>query len=274
MKRQLKFNGSWYPSQKTELENLVKIVPKENNNDIFGVVPHAGLMYSKDLIKSFFNTLSPRISKILLITPSHYFALDDDVVGSGIIDSYECIIKDIPGYNILSLDRGYERVTQAEHAVEMILPFIAQRENISLCCAHVNHFTSFKIVSETAKKILSYIDDTTSVIASSDFTHYGDNFRYTPFGKSLNESIMNKVSLYDKTIANLIACNKAESAYNQVEKNQSTICGIAPMLLVSEMARLKGLSGRVLNQSNSIRDLRYDNNFVDYLSIAWRKNDR
>jgi AmmeMemoRadiSam system protein B len=271
MKRKLKFDGSWYPSQKKELEQLVKVTPSNDNKDLFGVVPHAGLYYSSSLIKLFFNNLNPSVDKILLITPSHYYALEDDIVGSGNIDSYECIINDIPGYNIASIQKGYEKVTEAEHAVEMILPFIAQRVNMSLCCAHVNRFTDVNIATKYAKELLSEIDDTSAVLASSDFTHYGSDFGYTPFGRKVDKSVVEKVSSYDKDIANRFAKGDASDAYIQATENdKATICGIAPMLLVSEMARLKNMTGRILGQSNSIRDFSPDNNFVSYLSIAWR----
>jgi hypothetical protein len=207
-----------------------------------------------------------------LITPSHYYALEDDVVGSGNIDSFECIVKNIPGFNILFLQSGYEKVTEAEHAVEMILPFIAKRQDMSLCCAHVNRFTDLSIACKYAKMLLSEIDDKTAVLASSDFTHYGDAFGYTPYGSNIDDEIVKKVTLYDRNIANRFASGDGAAAYLKVTvKDKATICGIAPMLLVSEMARLRNMKGRILGQSNSLKSHTLDNNFVSYLSIAWRK---
>ena len=273
MIRKLRFEGSWYPSDKEELEKLIKVVPSDDNKDLFGVVPHAGLYYSSELIKLFFNNLNPNVNKILLITPSHYYALDNNVVGSGNIELFKTSIKDIEGFSVPSLlEPGYEQVTIAEHAVEMILPFIAQRDNIKLCCAHINRFNDVEIASDYAKKIINDIDDNTAVIASSDFTHYGNNFRYTPFGDKIDNQVLEKVTTYDRKIANGFISGDGKDTYiKAVMEDRATICGIAPMLVVSEIARLKNMSGRILGQSNSYEKSSFDNNFVSYLSLAWRK---
>jgi AmmeMemoRadiSam system protein B len=272
MKRKLRFDGSWYPSDLEELEQLIKVIPSLDNEDVFGVVPHAGLYYSSSLIKLFFNTLKPEVNKMLLITPSHYYALEDDVVGGGNIDSFDCSLGNIPGFTIASLQSGYEKVTEAEHAVEMILPFITQRQDMSLCCAHVNRFTDVGVASKYAKMLLSEIDDKTAVVASSDFTHYGNNFRYTPYGSIVDDDLVDKVSAYDRDMANRFASGDGKTAYLKATgRDKATICGIAPMLLVSEMARLNNMKGRILGQSNSIKGRIKDKDFVSYLSIAWRK---
>ncbi len=272
MIRELKFNGLWYPSDKGELEKLTKSSPKIDNKDIFGVVPHAGLYYSSSLIKLFFDTLKPDIDKIILLTPSHYFSLKENSIISGNFDYFESNFNIIEGYTIDIFDQGGERVTINEHAVEMILPFIGQRKNIKLCCAHVNRFNDVKIACDYAKKLLKIIDDKTAVIASSDFTHYGPNFNYTPFGNIIDSTTVNKVKEYDKNVANLFINGEGCLAYKKYALNEkATICGIAAMLIVSELARLKKMKGRILDQSTSIKRTTFDNNFVSYISLAWRE---
>lgn len=270
MKRQQKFAGTWYPSDKNQLERLIEVAPVCDNKDLFGVVPHAGLYYSGELIKQLFSTLSSSINKILLITPSHYFSLPNDKIGSGNIDSFECLIHDIPGFSLPIFETGYEEVTKAEHAVEMIIPFIAQRKNLSLCCAHVNHFTDVDIANMYAKKILSVIDDRTAVIASSDFTHYGKSFDYIPYGPTINKEVESLITEHDKTIAKQFAEGNGEIAYKKSMKDKSTICGIAPMLVVSQMAKIKNMKGRIIGQSNSLNGKYKVESFVSYISIAWR----
>ncbi len=272
MIRVQKFSGSWYPQDSKKLQKIVKITPSSDNKDLFGVVPHAGLYFSSSLIKLFFNNLNPKVNKMILITPSHYYPLPPDIVGSGNFDEFECSLGNISGFTVPSFEKGYEKVTEAEHAVEMILPFISERKNLSLCCAHVNHFTDVNIASNYAKTILSQIDGNTAVLASSDFTHYGKSFDHSPYGNNINKDLVEKVSTYDREIANRFAQGDGKSAYlDALEKDSATICGIAPMLVVSEMARLSDMSGRILGQSNSFEKSNNDNTFVSYVSIAWRK---
>lgn len=271
MIRKLKFNGLWYPDDKEELEKLVKITPNGENN-LFGVVPHAGLYYSSSLIKLFFNSLDSKVNKIILLSPSHYYPLEDNQIVSGNFEYYESKFTNIKGFSLSIFSQGYEKVTVEEHAIEMILPFIAQIKNISLCTAHVNKFNNMDIASEYAHKILSAIDEKTAVIASSDFTHYGYRFNYTPYGKIINEDLFNKVSLHDREVANQFIRGNTIETYlklNNIEK--ATICGLAPILIVSEMARINKMKGKILAQSNSITPPFYEKSFVSYLSLAWRK---
>jgi len=271
MIRKLKFNGLWYPNDKEELEKLVKITPNEEKN-LFEVVPHAGLYYSSSLIKLFFNSLDSKVNKIILLSPSHYYSLEDNLIVSGNFEYYESKFKNIKGFSLSIFNQDYERVTVEEHAIEMILPFIAQIKNISLCTAHVNKFTDINIANEYAHKILSTIDDRTAVIASSDFTHYGNRFNFTPYGTLINEDIVNKVSLHDREVANqFLKGNTSETYLKLNNKEKSTICGLAPILIVSEMARINKMKGKILAQSNSNTPPFYEKNFVSYLTLAWRK---
>lgn len=273
MIRKLRFSGLWYPSDKDELLKLVKTTPQNDNNSILGVVPHAGLHYSASLIKLFFTSLSSNINKILLLTPSHYYRLEENTIGSGKFEKFETPFNDIEGFNLSIFEKGYEKATEREHAVEMILPFIAQLNNIKLCCAHVNEFNDLSIIKTYAKKILSQVDDKTAIIASSDFTHYGSNFSYTPFGSKITKEVISKVSTYDKEIAEHLIKGDINSATRIAYKDKATICGLAPMLILSEIAKLKNLNGEILGQSNSIEKPIYDNNFVSYLALAWREKN-
>lgn len=270
MERKLRFNGTWYPNEKKELLELVKTTPKTKSNYRFGVVPHAGLYYSASLIKLFFENLSPNINKIILITPSHYYRLQANIIGCGNFESFQTPFNKIKGFNIKSFTKGYEEATEREHAVEMILPFIAQREKIQLCAAHINEFSDLSYVNNYAKEVLNEIDDNTAVLASSDFTHYGSNFSYIPFGTKINSEIIEKVTNYDRDIATKLIIGNLYSTIQTAYEDKATICGLAPMLLVSEMARIKKMKGIILGQSNSIRPPIYDNNFVSYLTLAWR----
>ncbi len=271
MERKLRFKGTWYPSDNYELKKLVKITPEKLNKQyLFGVVPHAGLYYSAPLIKLFFNQLKEDVNKILLITPSHYYSLKENVIGSGNFTSFESPFNTIEGFNLSCFEKHYEKATEREHAVEMILPFISQLKDIKLCVAHVNEFNDLSYIHNYAKQILDSIDDETAVLASSDFTHYGSNFNYTPFGNKLNDEIINKVTNYDRDIANQLINGDIYSTIKTAYKEKATICGLAPMLLISEIARIKNMEGNILGQSNSIKYPLFDNSFVSYLTLAWR----
>jgi len=264
------FAGSWYPNNKQELLNLISYNKVDNPNVRFAVIPHAGLFYSSSLIKLFFSHLSSNIKRLLIISPSHYYRVPNDLIGSDKFDSYETPLGSIRGFCLNPFEKDYKEVIQAEHAVEMILPFCKLRENLKVSTAIVNNFTSYEKALWYAKKIIESIDENTAVVASSDFTHYGPRFSYTPFqGKNPEKQVFES----DNNIAQLFCSSQGKEAYETAKKNGATICGLAPILVVSEIARLLEYKGFVAGQSNSnIVNKTKEESFVSYFCLLWGKN--
>lgn len=270
MIRKQRFAGTWYPRDRASLEKITHLDAVEDPKVRFGVVPHAGLFYSAPLIRLFFSALESDIDKLVVIAPSHYFALPSDILGSGSFSAFETPLGYVEGFSLSCFDGGYEEVTAAEHAVEMILPFAVARGKLFLCVAHVNDFTDAAIATGYAEKILAAIDTHTAVLASSDFTHYGINFGYVPYGNTVNGQVEERVREYDRDMAERFCRGEGLSAYSLAKKQHSTICGIAPMLVVSEIARLAGYEGQVAGQADSLEKSGSENNFVSYVTILWR----
>ena len=263
------FAGSWYPKNKQELLNMISYKKVNNLKVRFAVVPHAGLFYSSSLIKLFFSQLDPKINKILIISPSHYFRVPSDLIGSDNFDYYKTPLGNIKGFYLPPFQKGYKEIIQAEHAIEMILPFCKLNENLEVSTAIVNNFTSYDKALWYANKIIKSIDEKTAVIASSDFTHYGTRFSYTPFqGKDPEKQVFD----FDNNIAQLFCSTQGKKAYETAKKNGATICGLAPILVVSEIARLLNYEGFVAGKTNSnIINKTKDEDFVSYFCLLWRE---
>jgi hypothetical protein len=274
MKRNVRFAGTWYPKDCKRLEELISFKTEENGSLFLGVVPHAGLFYSASLIKLFFSQLSPSVTRVILITPSHYFALPPDCIGGGTLSSFDSTLGDIEGFSLPFVDSGYEEVTCAEHAVEMFLPFLSFRGNTKLCCLHINRFTHPYRATQYAHKFLTLMDGHTAFVASSDFTHYGSSFGYIPYGRHITPSVVQRVTHYDRGMAQRFVAGDGLAAYERATKeDRSTICGIAPLLVVSEMARLASMEGEILGTANSLSPDSCENNFVSYITLGWRKKN-
>ena len=261
MERYARFAGTWYPDDPGRLRRLVD-TEMEYGNAIMGILPHAGLAYSGPLIRTFFARLSPRVRRILLISPSHYFYIrPDDLISSSFtssatpLGSIATIPVDIGGIS--------DRCIQAEHGVEMFLPYIAARGGLSVSYLMISSLSSYQNAERIAESILRHIDEGTAIIASSDFTHYGRSYGYMPYG----DDGYDKVAEHDDTIAGLLACNKAEEALEAAEGG--TICGIAPAVITATIARMRGLAGHVGNHATSA-DMNGDRrDFVSYRTILW-----
>ena len=74
MIRKARFRGSWYPYSANDNERITG--PLDSSGDIcMAVLPHAGLVYSGEIIKAFFEKIPLNTEKAVIISPSHYFHL-------------------------------------------------------------------------------------------------------------------------------------------------------------------------------------------------------
>ena len=60
------------------------------------------------------------------------------------------------------------------------------------------------------------------------FTHYGDDFSYTPFGKGGGEDVRRKVASSDDEAFGLIAKCDADGFAAFIKRTGATICGHVP----------------------------------------------
>lgn len=229
------------------------------------VLPHAGLYYSAPLIKGFFEDISEAVKRVIIIAPSHYYAL----AGDQLVKS-DFTLSETPLGDIVTLPLEIEgaelsdKAIQREHALEMFLPFI-KCKNLEVSYLLLSHLEARESISKLADKLESSLASSTAIIASSDFTHYGMRFGYTPFGNNADE----KVKAHDLACASLLRDGKTAEAYRYTD---GTICGIAPALVVSELAKRRGYTGEITGNytSNDVTGEK-SSDFVSYVAVQWRK---
>ena len=263
MERYARFAGTWYPDDPGRLLRTVD-TGKGYGRTVMGVLPHAGLIYSGSLIQAFFSTLSPRVRRILIISPSHYFRIrQDELISASFTSSATPLgsIATIP----MDIGNRSDRCVQAEHGVEMFLPFIAARSGLSVSYLIISSLSSYEAARRIARDILGQIDDSTAIIASSDFTHYGRSYGYMPYGSDGYDD----VAEHDGMVAGLLAGNKAAEALEAA--SGGTICGIAAAAITATIAGMRGLDGREGDHATSA-DMNGDRrDFVSYRTVLWEE---
>lgn len=264
MERKAGFAGTWYPDQPGELDKIIGS-PGNAENYRHAVLPHAGLYYSGSLINKFFTGLDESIDRILIIAPSHYHVLGSDVFTVSSFTSSETpygSIDTVP----FSLNPYIvnDRAVADEHAVEMFLPFIKKHEGLKVSYALISHVSGYDKIVRLADALNDCVDKSTSVIASSDFTHYGRRFGYEPYGRGALERVRKE----DMRCAELLAAGKTEEAYRLY--SGGTICGLVPALLLSRLAALNGLTGMVGPCATSADRGGGKDDFVSYCDVFWR----
>jgi len=266
MIRQSAFAGSWYPDDPVILRRLVERSKETGKvpSARFALLPHAGLSYSATGIAPFFGDFDRSVTRLLVIGPSHYAHVPVDRVITAPFASYETPLGSLEGFTLHGTKAVHASTLQREHSIEMVLPFVAELESPSkVSTALVNHFSSLKTLDE-ASDLLTGQDEGLSIIASSDFTHYGPRFGFS----SLSEK---EAKERDIRTAHLLADGRIEEAFSFFTGNRHTICGWASALLVANIAKRKGMNGEVVGYytSNDVAG-RDGGDFVAYATVLWR----
>jgi len=257
--------AGWYPQNKEilikSIDDYLKIAQQEFYvaNDPYKVkaliVPHASHYFSglaactayQSLLTSK-NQKNTRINKVIILCPSHTkgfygialpnYDFYETVLGKIEVD--QTSINNLKKQNLFNED---EMVSNTEHAIEIQLPFLQQTiSNFKIIPLIVGAITisDYDLVAQELKKV---IDDTTLIVISSDFIHFGSNFNYKPFDKNILYQIKQTDSLAIQAI------NKQSfSEYNQVMINtKATICGHGPIKILLKLLEQK-LFGKINTQ--------------------------
>ncbi len=262
MERYARFQGAWYPEDASALSAMIK-TKKTTNGNRFAILPHAGLMYSALYINEYFSALSSEIKRIIIISPSHYHYLESDVLITANFTSSHTPLGTIKTEKF-PFGLVADSFIQDEHGVEMVLPFIAKAGDIAVSYILISSLSSVESATKIALMIEKTMDDATGIIASSDFTHYGALYGYMPYGINGYDRVIEE----DRKIAELMADNNWEEAVTRARGG--TICGIAPSVITSIIARNKKMKGRVGMCGTSADSTRDRNNFVSYCTVLWR----
>ncbi len=307
-KRKARFSGSWYTSDpvmlRAEIDEFLEMV----HQDIWGgglsqkdrpaaeripaepvkggMLPHAGLYFSGRGIAHFFHALSAETDRIIIIAPSHYVPLLPDTIFGSSFDAFDTPIGSVRSAGLLSENGGkkireHNQAVELEHAVEMFLPFIARvqeasGQSITADLLLVSEITSLEHLESLTDTLITLLgkdqlaSGKTALIASSDYTHYGPRFAYTPFGSENVREIEQQVEQQDRSVAGSFCAYQFRQLLEMKDHQDLTICGFAPGLLTASCMKAVGARGEVIDYYNSNRFVGPDTGFVAYCTILWR----
>lgn len=304
--RKARFAGSWYTQDpvvlRSEIDEFLELVQQDAWHPISeqpkpkarkhpasvraGMLPHAGLYFSGRGISHFFFSLGAETERVIIIAPSHYVPLMTDTLFYSTHDWYDTPLGRISASEIVpdassQFFREHNHAVEMEHAAEMFLPFIARTREVSLLplsagillVSEISGERMLKAVTEELLQLLGEEELTsgrTVLIASSDFTHYGPRFSYTPFGTEDISSIEKEVEQHDRAIAELFSTYQFEKLIDAKSSRDMTICGFAPGLIVSSLMERIGARGEICDCYNSNHLTGPDIGFVSYCTILWR----
>lgn len=271
--------GRWYTADKTQLAReidgyLASAKKAELDGKVVGLIcPHAGYTYSGEAAAAGYRLIKGKpIKRVIILAPSHYAAfhgasiMDVDFfrtpLGDVLLDK-DAVVK----LRKNSLFNDYPNAQTSEHSIEIQLPFLQRTlksfEIIPVLISNLNQLD----YSDLADALKPFVDDSTLVVASSDFTHQGPRFGYVPYKtdkKSKIYELDHKAFGYIK--------NLDQKGFNSfVDESGATICGADPIgVLINLMSGTEPVEIDYYTSGDVTNDW---GNSVSYFSIAFVKNN-
>ena len=279
--------GSWYPGSEREIRALAekweaKMAGEKSSADVTEspnviVMPHAGWAYSGEIAwRAARLVRDAKYSRVVILAPSHRAWIENRLVAP------EAEAVSTP-FGKIAIDRDWldrlalmapvarnDRIHAAEHSAQIEYPLLqlALGSGFSIVPLVMGTFGADQMAM-CARALAQLMDARTLLVVSTDFTHYGDDFSYAPYGTSGREDVRAKAAAVDGEAFSFMAKCDADGFAAYVGKTGATICGRIPIELA-----LRAFSGKVslarlayATSSDGDRDF---SRFVCYCAAAGR----
>ncbi len=274
--------GSWYPADSAELSEDIQAYLRfaqremlkqgfpENKSRIV-IAPHAGYCYSAQTAAySYVSLQQEGVERVLILSPSHRVFLKSVAASSA--NHFETplgaqaldisFIESLKKRGALEIN---DNAHHLEHAIEIQLPFVKTCFPDALIVPLVVGQLPDEKRTSFAEILSEIIDEKTVIVISSDFTHYGESFRYTPFKDHIRENLK-------ELDGGAIACivnGDADAFQRYVRSTGATICGQLPIELILRTEQAKARKGSLLHYTTSAEKTGDYEQSVSYAALAF-----
>lgn len=208
------------------------------------IVPHAGYHYAGPCAAWGYKAIgdAPLADVYVILAPSHH-RLDSGLTQEPFQTPLGTVRVDQDLARRL-LEKGTIKENNAlfdgEHSVEVQLPFLQYShkdviERIKILPILVGQDLDLQQLSIDLKELLVETEKKVVFIVSSDFTHYGRQYKYIPFSEKPQE----QVAKLDKGALDLIRSGDYEGLLAYVDETMATICGVYPIMLLLRTIRFE-----------------------------------
>ncbi len=277
--------GTWYPAEPAKLRKTVLDFLAQADAETCGssagddcnvfIIPHAGYAYSGLCAAYAYRHLRPQkqIRRVLLLAPSHRAYLQQDQIVVPESDAVSTPLGKIQIDRMLrkkllafSCCTASDQIHRHEHSTQIQYPFlqsVLQPDSFTILPVITGHFSDAgaERLGMVLKEILS--NPGTVLIISSDFTHYGADFGYTPFSTDRVRNVRKS----DLGAYHYIQTNDAAGFRKYVSENRCTICGAEPVFAMLSM-KAESFAATLFHYCTSADDGGDDRRFVCYLSCG------
>ena len=270
------YSGSWYPADASELERLLNErfeqsslrVPFLFPDGAGFVVPHAGPEYSGAVAAAVYRALSKaRPERVVLLAFPHRGGLKG--VAAPQVSAIATPLGEAP------IDPAFGGFPQAaedrlcDHSFEIQLPFLQHAvPDAKITPLYVGRMGEADR-NAAADALADAWQPGVVFVASSDFTHYGRNFGFTPFPAAA--AAAGRIRDLDFECIEAAAAQDPALFLRTLEETGATVCGADPIaLLLAVLRRLDlGLYQAVLDYQTSGEITGDFNHSVSYAALGF-----
>lgn len=231
--------GAFYTSDSAALREQVDAFlaegakkVKAEGNVVALIAPHAGFAYSGRCAGVAYAAVKGKpFKRVVVLAFSHRGGIP--VNGSVLaVDAYRTPLGDIPVdraacEKLLQSERfgSFPAADRFEHSLEVQLPFLQRALGDFRLVPILLGRLAEDDYAAAAAEIRKIVDAETLLVASTDFTHYGANFDFTPFTTNVRENI----EKLDKGAIDLILRRDGPGFSSYIRRTGATICGRDPV---------------------------------------------
>ncbi len=271
--------GQWYPESEAELARQVDDLlaraspPTSGVRPLALIVPHAGYRFSAPVAAEGYRWLQGhQYRRVIVLAFSHSSAgLYNGVDVPEDLSAYRTPLGEVP------IDRevcdsllkspgvaAHPGMDRDEHSLELQLPFLQRTVREFRLVPSLIGRMSTSDYATAADAILRCVDEGTLLVASSDFTHFGPQYRYTPFDGDVPSKLR---ELADQAAAPILN-GEFDGFLDHRAKTKDTICGRGPIAMLLRVLSMHAsfaavragsyTSGRMMNDwTNSVQFSRF-----------------
>jgi AmmeMemoRadiSam system protein B len=193
------FAGSWYPGNAAECEREIegflregKSKPALNRKRVGGIVPHAGWYFSGSIACNIIHYLAEESPDVIVIfgmhlhpgSPNYIMAEGAWETPFGDLQIEEKLAKELVGRFPFTIET-VQRFTR-DNTVELQLPFIKYFfKDAKIVPMGVPPAEASLEIGKAVADISKKLGLRAKVIGSTDLTHYGSNYGFTPKGSGI-----------------------------------------------------------------------------------------
>ena len=280
--RRSDFAGSWYPGNAQECRNAIEdftkqgiACPSSGEKRVGGIVPHAGWYFSGRIACNVIKCLTINSEpETVVIFGGHLRPSSDNFImkeGAWETPLGELEVDNELGERLFS-EFSFKEETTSHHmqdnTIELQLPFIKYfASDVKILTMAVPPTLASLEIGQRTAEISMEIGRKIIFIGSTDLTHYGNNYGYTPkgTGKKAVDWVKNE---NDKRVIDLMLDMDAEGVIKESLKNYNACCSGAVATAIAAMKTLGAVKGEKLIYSTSY-DIRPDSSFVGYVGIVY-----